>query len=749
MTESTSSFSSETITAISTRQATNITSTVHTVNVNMPTTKLLTEPFAPQLSVRATSTSATASEHLILPINLSYGSVSESTFSLYDTGSQVNLIDEEYARALRLPIFERETPILVEGFDGTTSNTSITRHTAPVHLQIGNHVELIELNLSKIGHYPVILGTPWSRIHDPLISFSENKVTFSSVFCAHNCLPYDNSTQILPHHPVEAVYGQGGMPHSYPLDLLKSTSKLLSSSTSRPATIAASSYHPGQDPLARVGLERPNGSPPSSLKISIISETAFRREAREASTIYAILYAEIPDRFNVSTASTMAGVGAAPSKEDGELPPQYQDFQDVFSKTSADALPPHAPWDHTIEIESGKSIPTSKIYPLSASELEVLSTYLDENLKSGFVRPSSSPVGAPILFVKKKDGSLRLCVDYRNLNSVTIKNKYPLPLINETLDRLCGAKFFTKIDIRNAYHRIRIAEGQEWMTAFRTRYGHFEYQVMPFGLTNAPATFQALINDTFRPYLDIFVVAYLDDILVYSETEKEHINHVRLVLQKMRERHLFAKASKCEFHADQVDYLGYIINREGVSMDPSKIDSIQDWPVPESVKQVQSFLGFTNFYRRFIKDYSKLTTPLTRFTRKGEPFIWDHAAAEAFKTLKSSFAPGLILRHYDPLLLTELETDASDFAIGAVISQRHEKRLHPIAFYSRKLNPAELNYEIYDKELLSIVEACKHWRPYLEHAQEPFKIWSDHFNLQYFFSSRTLNRRQARWFPKL
>lgn len=245
------------------------------------------------------------------------------------------------------------------------------------------------------------------------------------------------------------------------------------------------------------------------------------------------------------------------------------------------------------------------------------------------------------------------------------------------------------------------------MTAFRTRYGHFEYQVMPFGLTNAPATVQSLINNTFWPYLNIFVVAYSDDILVYSLSEEEHIRHVRLVFQKMREQNLFAKVSKCEFHANLVDYLGYVVNQQGVAMNPANLASIRDWPKPNSVQEVQSFLGFANFYRRFIKDYSKLTTPLTRFTRKGEAFVWDTAAAVAFKTLKEAFEGDLILRHYNPLLPVELETDASDFAIGAVLLQRHDSHLRPVAFSSCKLNPAELNYEVYDKELLAIVETCK------------------------------------------
>lgn len=428
------------------------------------------------------------------------------------------------------------------------------------------------------------------------------------------------------------------------------------------------------------------------------------------------------------------------------VPSHYHDFLDVFSKDIADTLPDHRPGiDHPVDVEEGKEIPTSRIYPLSASELEVLADYIETNLKSGFIRESQSPVGAPILFVKKKDGSLRLCVDYRGLNSFTIKNKYPLPLINETLDRLIGARYFTKIDLRNGYHQLRIREGDEWKTAFRTRYGHYEYNVMPFGLTNAPASFQSLINNTLCPFLDRFVVAYLDDILIYSETLEEHQDHVRQVLAKMREAKLYAKAEKCSFHSDQVEYLGFITGSHGVSMDASKVKAIREWPQPTTVKEVQSFLGFANFYRRFIKNYSSIASPLTRLTRKDTPFEMDDKAIAAFQSLKDAFEGEQILRHFDPSLPLELETDASDFALGAVLSQRQDGQLHPIAFLSRKFSPPELNYEVHDKELLAIVEACKAWRAYLSHTQEPSKIFSDHFNLKYFFSSKTLNRRQARW----
>jgi hypothetical protein len=253
---------------------------------------------------------------------------------------------------------------------------------------------------------------------------------------------------------------------------------------------------------------------------------------------------------------------------------------------------------------------------LSRTELEALRKWLEENLSKGFIRVSSSPAGAPILFVKKGDGSLRLCVDYRGLNEGTIKNRYPLPLLHETLLRLQKAKYFTKLDIHGAYNLVRMAEGEEWKTAFRTRYGLFESLVMPFGLTNAPASFQHFINDVLRPYLDVFVTAYLDDILIYSDNLEEHRKHVLKVLEALSEVGLHLKPEKCEFHQREVKYLGFIISTSGTKMDPAKVVTIQEWPEPRNVKDVQSFLGFANFYRRFIKGYSNIVAPMTRLTGK-------------------------------------------------------------------------------------------------------------------------------------
>src|SRR2546423_2800617 len=278
----------------------------------------------------------------------------------------------------------------------------------------------------------------------------------------------------------------------------------------------------------------------------------------------------------------------------GQLPRHLQEkFSDVFSTHHAESLAPHrGETDLAIDIQEGKHPPYGPLYPLSPAELEALREYLEENLRKGFIRLSKSPAGAPILFVPKHDGTLRLCVDYRGLNGITIKNRYPLPLISEIMDRVSGATWFSKIDLKDAYYRIRIKVGDEWKTAFRTRYGHYEFLVMPMGLTNAPAAFQAYINHALRGLVDRFCIVYLDDILIFSATREEHEQHLEEVCQRLRESELYAKPSKCQFYRHEMEFLGFVISTEGIRMDPERTKMIQEWKEhpPMSFHGLQVFL---------------------------------------------------------------------------------------------------------------------------------------------------------------
>lgn len=382
---------------------------------------------------------------------------------------------------------------------------------------------------------------------------------------------------------------------------------------------------------------------------------------------------------------------------------------------------------------------------MSLVEMDELRRQLDDLLSRGFIRPSSSPYGSPVLFVKKKEGDLRLCVDYRALNKQTVKNTYPLPRIDELLDRLDGAVVFSKIDLRSGYHQIRVHEVDVHKTAFRTRYGLYEFVVLPFGLCNAPATFMRLMNDIFRDELDRCVLIYLDDILVFSPSIEQHLRDLRTILEKLRQHRLYAKLTKCEFLQKEILFLGHRISAKGLRMDPDKVKAILEWPDLTSVSDVLSFLGLVNFYHKYLGHLAEIAAPLSDLLKDENPFVWGPEQVQAFQKLKEVVANDPILSHFTPTDPVEVHCDASNKAVGATMVQNGR----PVAFESRKLSGAELNYPTHDKELLAIVHALTKWRTYLHGSPVPIKILTDHASLKYLATQPTLSHRQARWLEKL
>ena len=338
-----------------------------------------------------------------------------------------------------------------------------------------------------------------------------------------------------------------------------------------------------------------------------------------------------PSLINAMTASKMLRKGCqgylafiVDRRQEGtrlEDIPIIKQFPDVFPDDIS-GLPPDREVEFTIDLIPETEPISIPPYRMAPAELRELKAQLEDLLSKGFIRPSISPWGAPVLFVKKKYGSLRLCIDYRQLNRVTIRNQYPLPRIDELFDQLQGSRVYSKIDLRSGYHQLRVQESDVPKTAFRTRYGHYEFLVMPFGLTNAPAAFMDLMNRVFQPYLDRFVIIFIDDILVYSGSSKEHSEHLRIVLQTLRERQLYAKLSKCQFWLDRVAFLGHVISAEGVSVDPQKIEAVVNWKPPKNVSEVRSFLGLAGYYRKFVEGFSKIAAPLTKLTRKDVKYDW-------------------------------------------------------------------------------------------------------------------------------
>ena len=362
-----------------------------------------------------------------------------------------------------------------------------------------------------------------------------------------------------------------------------------------------------------------------------------------------------------------------------------REFPDVFPD-DLPGMPPERAIEFKIELQPGTAPISKAPYKMSREELAELKIQLKDLLDKGFIRPSSSPWGCPALFVSKKDKGLRLCVDYRPLNAVTIKNKYPLPRIDILFDQLAGARVFSKIDLRSGYHQIKIREEDIPKTAFSTRYGLYEYLVMSFGLTNAPAHFMYLMNSVFMPELDKFVVVFIDDILVYSKSTEDHEEHLRVVLQRLRDHQLYAKFSKCEFWIDEVPFLGHVISSEGIAVDPSKVRDVLDWEPPKSVHQVRSFLGLAEYYRRFILNFSKISKPITELLKKGTKYVWSKECDEAFQTLKKLLTTSPVLAQPDIAKPFDVYCDASGTGLGSVLMQ--EGRV--ISYSSRQFG--ELSY---------------------------------------------------------
>ena len=623
--------------------------------------------------------------HILVP-----GLLPISVLALVDSGASGNFLDPSLLRENLLQPQPHPHPIPVELIDG--SSAAPITHFYPSRIRIhGQHTEQITFQLVTLAHFRLVLGFPWLARHNPSIDWQSGALSFTSPLCTSTCL-------VPPLLPSPSQTPCGTFPPTHiPVPSPPVLAATFSSPSSLPALLPNPPSPSAESPPAPA-VPAPLPSPPPH-----------------------------PDLYT-------------------QVPEAYHDFLDVFSEAQANTLPPHRKYDLDIPLQPGTSPPWGPIYSMSAPELTAMKTYVKEYLANGFIRPSKSPAAAPVMFVKRPDGKLRLVVDYRGLNKVTVKNRYPLPLIPEMLDRLHRAKVFTKIDLRNAYHQVRVQAGDEWKTAFRCREGHFEFQVCPQGPTNAPAMFQHFMNDILRAHLDLTAVGILDDVIIFSEDPALHVQHVRAILQILRDNRLYAKVEKCEFNKDHMTFVGYMVSQSGIGMDPAKVSAILDWPVPKSVKDVQSFLGFANFYRKFISHYSTLTSPLSSLTRKAVKFTWSEQAGAAFQQLQRAFTSAPVLRHFQPELPLTIEADASDFAIGCILSQTTPQGdLHPVCYYSRKFSAAELNYPIYDKELLAVVEGFKHWRVYVEGAQHAVQVYTDHKNLEYFSEARTTSRRHARW----
>jgi len=605
--------------------------------------------------------------------------------ALLDSGATGLYVDRKWIDKHNISTTPLDFPLLVYNADGTPNTNGKITHEVELRFIIQGHATKGWFHVVDLGNKSMIIGMSWLRDHNPVIDWETGRIEFKR--CPTSC---GGSSQTLQN--IQALILE-----------------------SKDLTV--------------------------NISDSFINE--------------------IQHEIKVTTVSTKLAVEAYKDKKvhtmEDILKGPYAEFADIFSEEGFQELPPHRTWDHAIDLtpdwETKRWKP--RIYPLAPKERESMNQELDDLLKSGRIRSSKSPLGSPVFYVAKKDGKMRMVVDYRKLNDITVKNAYPLPLIPDLIDKWRGCQYFTLVDVRGAFHGIRIKKGDEWKTAFTTHRGLFEWMVMPFGLANAPATFQNMMNDIFVFYIRRGDTgAYIDDVLIGTRKDLSkkledlqfHEKSVKEVFQVFREQKIYLKPEKCVFSQKSVQYLGYVISGDMIAMDPVKVAAVADWPTPKNLKQTRSFLGFANFYRRFISNYSKLARPLNNLTKKDKPFKWEQEEETAFKDVIKALTSAPVLVHpnfKEPFLV---EADSSYYAIGAILSQKQEDgRYHPCAYFSHTLQDAEQNWEIHDKELFSIIAALKEWRHYLIQSPHPITVLNDHQNLQYFRNVQNLKPRQARW----
>ena len=661
-----------------------------------------------------------------------------------DCGATGKFIDQNYARVKGLKLEALKNPLRVYNVDGTPNKRGTIRNYVDLNIEIHGQKRKERLLVTGLGKQKIILGFTWLRKTNPIIDWKKGTLEWReqdkevAEQWSNRQTPKEERGE---RGETESVNRQTPKEHMEcgETESVKSDPNLAGgdlSSIKNPKTSA-------EEVLDEDDRKNYTMNPLDDGSIAVLLE----EEENEQEPIWINMKTTTSVEFHAKYDEKKEDL---PLKD--QIPPEYHDYLSIFDEKEANRFPPSRKWDHKIDLKPGFEPKSFKAYNLTPEEQIEQDKFLKDNLEKGYIRPSDSPMASPLFFVAKKDDrpgdrKLRPCQDYRHLNDGTIKNAYPLPLISEIMDKLNGAKYFTKLDIRWGYNNVRIREGDEWKAAFKTNKGLFEPTVMFFGLCNSPATFQAMMDDTFADFIEKrIMIVYMDDVLIFGKTKEQLEGNTKLVLERVRDADLYCKPKKCEFCKTKIEYLGMVIEEGKISMDPGKLNGIRDWPTPTTVKQIRAFLGFGNFYRRFIWHFSDLAKPLNDLLKKDRKFDWTEDCQKAFNDLKKRFTEEPVLMMPDHSKPFQIESDASKYATGAVLTQLDSNGdRHPVAFISKTLSPTERNYEIYDRELLAIIRALEEWRHYIQGSSHTTIVHSDHKNLTYYREAKKLNRRQARW----
>lgn len=646
---------------------------------------------------------------------------------LPDTGADIDMVTEELINHLEHRQLVQRNPLRTPIPIGSVKDKialTIT-HSADLTIRIGEKLFKHTFAVAPIPAPPhVILGQPWMRLHCP------EALSHLHTFGTSN--PEEQSTLRVPENDCTP-------PKTTP-------------SWEKPVPLPHST-----NPVAAFSA--------GGVISAIEAETQRRKELHNK--YITVMRAQIHVEDALTQQPTSAGTRGLTGNQPGWLetiPPPFRIYADsIFSDEAAARLPPHRPeYDCDITIRDGERLKTSKIYDMSQEQLATLKQLLDKELARGFIRSSTSESSAPVFFVRdppsesRNQGQLRLVVDYRDLNSKIKLNEFPIPLSRTIMARLPRARIFTKFDVRSGFSNLRMKAGSEGKTAFKTFFGLFEYQVMPMGLATAPSVFQRFINAVLSPFLEVFCFAYLDDIIVFSDSPAEHEKHLHLILQALQENSLCLKPTKCEWNVTQVSFLGYTaVAGKGIRMANDKLQGLRQIKPPRNLAELRSFLGMINFYDKFIPHYSDRVACLTTLTRKDAPWEWTNDLHQkAFDQLLTALRDDVFLAGFDPDQPITLETDASDVAYAGVISQpNHRGALQPVIFFHHKFKEAEKNWDAADKELYAIVFAFQHYRHFLAAPRHPVKVFSDHRNLAKFMFTTNLLKshdgRLGRWWEIL
>ena len=666
-------------------------STSAPASLDVPRPSLPLPPPSTLLEVR----SAAISNPSVPTIRLA-GSINNSTEAIFltDCGATALFMDSAMARRCKLETKPSNRTIkLADGSIKTAAGTV----TVTVSLQVASHGPPLEFEaefcVTDLQGYDAILGMPWLSHFNPAIDWK--------------------SGQLVVQRP------QG------------------SAVLRRYLTAAAEEYIEPEVAAVR------------EIRCSAISYSKMAKMIRkDGIDPESIEIMRVRPNYQISSSLHELSAASVEAEQDPQLRALHEKYAHLMPAELPPGLPPQRAIEHKIELTGNAKPHAPPLRRYSPLEDEEIRRQVTKLLERGHARESTSPWGAMVLLAKKKDGSLRFCVDYRVLNNQTLKNRYALPLADQCFDQAQGACFFTRLDLHSGFWQIRLDEASAPLTAFRTRTGHYEFTVLPMGLCNAPATFMHLMNSVLRKQLDRFVLAFLDDIFIYSKTREEHLIHIEEVLKELDKQKLYLKPTKCEWMKPEVEFLGHRIGREGLSVDPHKIDAVKQWPTPTNVVEMRSFLGLAGYYRRFISHYSETALPLTELTKDNVEWKWQDKQSTAFETLKQQLASAPVLSLANPKLPYVIHCDASGYAVGACLMQDQGKGLQPVSYISSKMKPAEENYAPHEKELLALVYACTKWRHYL-HNGTPFTVLSDHQSLRYFTTQPDLSARQARWKDRL